>query len=469
MNEIYQPTDIVLAKVKGFPPWPAMIIPRELIPENVWKTRSRASKEVGGDDDEVNDSVDEFENNANSDDYIIYSKVLKFKKNKEQKTLYCVKFFCDDSYIWVKPSDMHLLNEDECIAFLNSPGRKNKKLIPAYEMAMKGSSAIDIWEFVEYGSQGNPDEDEYVEDESEFSRNTRRRSTRVQPTRSSSRQRQKLMEETEAEETKPSRRTRTRSKNVTTKGTDSEVTEELDELEQPRTKRAKREPAAKVKGPAKKSTAVKKSKKPEIEYYKFEDDEDWQIVGLGPQDLSISKGSSSVIKRLSKKNLEKHSELRLDLEDKLGSINRLLELVLYKLAEKKPKKDKSLKTDLEIIIDEFDIALNIKGSRTEYLTVFNSNNHLIMNFRILFNLARDQLVEWKLWDDFQSIFNSIYGCSFIRDQGDWKTLDEIDMEEKKQAELEAKEKIERDENLPEEKVLDTVDIDASIITDNKQD
>ncbi|KAL3232780.1 ISWI one complex protein 4 [Nakaseomyces bracarensis] len=465
MTEIYQPTDIVLAKVKGFPPWPAMIIPRELIPENVWKTRSRISKDIEGTDDDVNESNDEFEDNFDPADYIIYSKVLKFKKNKEQKALYCVKFFFDDSYIWVKPNDMHLLGKDECVAFLNSPGRKNKKLIPAYEMASKGSAATDVWDFVEYGSQGKPDEDEYVEDEFDGPKRSRR-SARLLPTRSSSRQRQKK-DVVEDEDTKPARRTRTRSKVSSTKEIDDNQVEAIEEPIQPRVKRARKETnQAKKKAPPK-AIVAKKTKKPEVELYKYEDDEDWQIVGLGPQDLSIGKGLSSVIKRLSKKNFEKHSEMRLDLEDKLGAINKLLEVVLSKLAEKTPKNEKTIKTDLEVIIDEFDIALNTKGSKSEYLTVFNSNNQLIMNFRILFNLAKDFLVEWNLFEDFQSIFQSVYGCRFITDQVNWKTLEQITTEERELAELEGKEQAEIEER--ERKELERTDTEEKKNVDINQD
>lgn len=193
MPNIYQPTDVVLAKVKGFPAWPAMVIPKELIPENVWKIRSRISVDKAETKEDQDSTPDEeFGSDYDPNDYIIYSKVLKFKKNKEQPSLYCVKFMCDDSYIWVKQSDMQPLSVEECQKWLASKTKKNKKLIPAYEMAMKGSSGIDVWEFVEYGSMGKPDEDEYIEDDFEEPATTRRsrsKNAKIKPMRSSSRQR----------------------------------------------------------------------------------------------------------------------------------------------------------------------------------------------------------------------------------------------------------------------------------------
>lgn len=63
--------------------------------------------------------------------------------------------------------DMKILTSEDCRKWLSGKQRKNKKLIPAYEMAMRGKNGIDIWEFVEYGSYGKPDEEEYVEEEEE--------------------------------------------------------------------------------------------------------------------------------------------------------------------------------------------------------------------------------------------------------------------------------------------------------------
>ena len=72
MPNIYQPTDVVLAKVKGFPAWPAMVIPKELIPENVWKIRSRISVDKAETKEDQDSTPDEeFGSDYDPNDYII--------------------------------------------------------------------------------------------------------------------------------------------------------------------------------------------------------------------------------------------------------------------------------------------------------------------------------------------------------------------------------------------------------------
>lgn len=166
-----------------------MIIPNELIPDNILKTKpvsvhkgksgsdKKANEDIDADmeseardreQSEEEEDIEDFgESEANPEKFIIYTPVLKFRKNDTLKSTYCVKFFCDDSYIWVKPMDMKILTSEDCRKWLSGKQRKNKKLIPAYEMAMRGKNGIDIWEFVEYGSYGKPDEEEYVEEEEE--------------------------------------------------------------------------------------------------------------------------------------------------------------------------------------------------------------------------------------------------------------------------------------------------------------
>ena len=133
---VYQPTQIVLAKVKGYSPWPSMIIPEEIIPANVMK-----SEYMTRSDSEETDTKD-------SENFIIYSDVLSFKKFTTSQDIYCVKFFCDDSYRWVKHHDLSVLSIDDCRDWLDADVRKNKKLIPAYEMALNGlvtENGVDVW------------------------------------------------------------------------------------------------------------------------------------------------------------------------------------------------------------------------------------------------------------------------------------------------------------------------------------
>lgn len=421
MVHTYQPTDVVLAKVKGYPAWPALIVPIELIPEHVLRNRSKSHNSHGknataeafgnGQDDQPQSDEEE-----DPEKYIIYSSILKFRKFDESNSLYCVKFFCDDSYIWVKNSDLKLLSTEECDEWLNSSKKKNKKLIPAYTMAQKGSKGIDVWEFIEYGSSGKPGEDEYIEEEDEEEildsnssldyedeeeGHSKKRPT---PKRTSQRQSQKRKTEAQVNAKKNARNTRSR------KPLEAEKPESYEEEEpvEPRSKklRASAPAQSKAKGRSKGKSKAIVNTKPVIEMYHYEDDEDWSIVGLGPQDLSAQHNVSPLVNRLSqKKNFDRHSELKLDLLDRLLGINKLLIDLL--IPQQKKKVDAS-RDDYEIILDELELALNVKGARDEFITVFQSNAELLTNLRFLFDIRRDELERWELWDQFQKVFISIY-------------------------------------------------------------
>lgn len=427
---VYQPTDIVLAKVKGYPAWPAMIIPSEIIPPNVLKSNSHSH---------LSDEEDEMENgdedNNNNDQYIIYSKILKFKKFKKHQEVYCVKFFKDDSYIWVKGTDLQPLTLEDCQAWLekNQLGT-NKRVFPAYEMACDGfrGNGIDVWEFVEYGSKNrkvNAGDEEYTEDDQ--SQGKTRRSTRnggkqskgkggkqltpENPTRVSARQRklrEKAIEqedeqefsEEEEKEVKPraTRKRNTRSHDKPTK----KITAKTESV----SSRSITPPKKK----AKTVKAVKKTvipKKPVVVKYNYEDDEDWVIVGMGTQDYEVTSKMSTIASKLSqKKNVEKHNETKLDLADKLLSINKLL----VSSFNNTPTKE-----EYEVILDELDIAWTLNGSKNEFISTFRSNNELLINFRILFNLKLDDLQKFNLYDNFQETFDLIYDCPFIPDLESW--------------------------------------------------
>ncbi|CAI6664835.1 BAF_HP2_G0043920.mRNA.1.CDS.1 [Saccharomyces cerevisiae] len=450
---IFQPTDIVLAKVKGFSAWPAMIIPNELIPDNILKTKpvsvhkgksgsdKKANEDIDADTEseardreqsEEEEDIEDFgESEDNPEKFIIYTPVLKFRKNDTLKSTYCVKFFCDDSYIWVKPTDMKILTSEDCRKWLSGKQRKNKKLIPAYEMAMRGKNGIDIWEFVEYGSYGKPDEEEYVEEEEEENEPEKKA---IRPTRSSSRQRQKRASETEKSEGGNSNKRKRVTRSTRQQAIDASEEEEEEEEEKvqetvrkrPQRTKTKKVVVSKTKPNPKTKAKKEKPKPPKPTKYHFEDDEDWSIVGLGPQDLSIEKTMDPIAKKLSqKKNLEKHVEIKLDLEDKLAGINKLLCDVLCSAINQAV----SIKDDFEIILDELQIALDTRGSRNEFITIFQSNNSLLLNFRILFNLRKRELNKWDLWDRFQDIFKHIYSYQFIPDTEDWQLEQNMEIEE----------------------------------------
>lgn len=107
----FPPTTIVLAKVKGYPHWPAMILEESLLPSYVLD-----------------------------------------KKPKGKKITLPVRFFSDDTYIWMKVEDIKLLKPETIDEFL-SKTRKDKLLTYAYELA---KDPMDMELFVNYGSRGKP-------------------------------------------------------------------------------------------------------------------------------------------------------------------------------------------------------------------------------------------------------------------------------------------------------------------------
>ncbi|SMN21749.1 similar to Saccharomyces cerevisiae YMR044W IOC4 Member of a complex (Isw1b) with Isw1p and Ioc2p [Maudiozyma saulgeensis] len=410
---VFQPTEIVLAKVKGYSAWPSMIIPEEIIPANVMKSEHMNSDGDDGDSESDIDTTD-------TDKYIVYSDILSFKKFTKPNDSYCVKFFCDDSYIWVKHHDLSILTIEECQDWLNSTIRKNKKLIPAYEMALNGlvtKNGIDVWEFVEYGSMGKAKNDEeYVEDgdDNDETNGSRRSKRTKRATRSSSRQRTKRQQENEeVENISASKRTRSR------RSVKSESTSK-NEVARPAPKKAKASTAKTKSAITSKVTPNLKSKKksePKPVLFNYDDDEDWSVVGLGPQDLSVNKRVSPLVKKLSqKKNIDKHNDLKLDIQDRIGSVNSLLSNIFTSSFE---EEHNTKKNDLEIILDELDIAIGMRGPHNEFISAFISNSELLFNFRLLFNLKGQDLKNWSLWNGFQRIFRQIYEHEFLSDSKAW--------------------------------------------------
>ena len=460
-EDIFQPTDIVLAKVKGYPPWPAIIVPEEIIPQHILEIRPRqhapittgASKAV-----------------SRRPQYIRYSDELRFKKFETRQDHYCVKFFADDSYLWVKVGDISALGHRDTSKWLKSGKKKQKRLVPAYEIADKVLSQtkrFDVVKFVELGSG----EEMFAEEEVSVSagrKRTQKQKRRAdneglqEETNNKKRRRkkddgsnssQKGEDQTIHEETvtstpdlkRKTRLTRSRtSKNVTPESeqkldlqSDSGDTqpELVDEIPTRTSKRrtgkttasaSKSKPAAKTK---KVKPEPKPKPKPVIEKYNYEDDENWAVVGLGPQDSSIDKNVSSVVRKLSvKKNMDTHQEKKLDLMDRITSINsRLFDLfrgIVDESEEKPEEKSKEQdqipsKESYELILDEFDSVLNTKGAKNEFITVLRSNNELILNFRFLFNAKRHELENFGLWDAFLDIYEAIYHYRFVPDKEEW--------------------------------------------------
>ena len=139
------PTTIVLAKVKGYRAWPAMVLAYEILPENIKSMRPKSVKQA--------------------------------KKQKQPVIVVPVRFFSDDTYIWIKSADLKLLSLEEIKAFLDkrANAKKHDTLIDAYKLAQ---DPPEMAEFNRWGSAGPPpevpdttedifEEDEEMEDENE--------------------------------------------------------------------------------------------------------------------------------------------------------------------------------------------------------------------------------------------------------------------------------------------------------------
>ncbi|CCD23161.1 Ioc4p NDAI_0B01270 [Naumovozyma dairenensis CBS 421] len=419
-QHIYQPTDIVLAKVKGFSAWPAMIVPTELIPEHILRTNTHTDEES-----ETEDNTDT--QDADDTKFIHYSKLLKFRKFEQLKNSYCVKFFCDDSYIWVKPSDLKLLTVEQCREWLKSTNKKkkNKKLIPAYEMASKGSDNIDVWEFIEYGSYGKPDDDEYVEEQEE-EQEEQEEEEEVPKTTASIRSTRSRNKKTIAKKVMTKPKPRTRSKHVVKEEKQVEPVEkgeEEEQLEEVLPKKRRGRPASKsaTKTTTKKQKLKVKEESPKIEEYNYEDDEDWALVGLGPQDVTIQDNVSSVVKKLSQKqNMEKHWDQRLNIIDKIAGINKMMLTLINSIISEESGKTQPVRDDYELLLDELDQALSMRGAKTEFITIFQWNTELLLNLRAIMSLKYLQLIDWDIFDQFQAFFRIIFKYDLILDQTEWK-------------------------------------------------
>lgn len=134
----FTPKSIVLAKVKGYPPWPAMVLDENILPEHIINKKP---------------------------------KTVKAPKLKAAKpiTVVPVRFFSDDTYIWIKTNEIKPLTSNMIDAFLTKPTkRKDNLLESAYNLA---KDPLDMQLFVSYGSSGKPPPGpEYIpEPESEIS------------------------------------------------------------------------------------------------------------------------------------------------------------------------------------------------------------------------------------------------------------------------------------------------------------
>ncbi|KAG6814692.1 hypothetical protein H0H93_012569, partial [Arthromyces matolae] len=91
----YEERDIVLGKVRGFPPWPGMIVNPDNVPDTVQSERP-----------------------------------------SKKSNFYCVQFFPTGDYAWLVSKDISKLQTVEIEAYINEPFKKSGDLLQGYRTAL---------------------------------------------------------------------------------------------------------------------------------------------------------------------------------------------------------------------------------------------------------------------------------------------------------------------------------------------
>ncbi|KAJ3561459.1 hypothetical protein NP233_g10179 [Leucocoprinus birnbaumii] len=92
----YSTRDIVLGKVRGYPPWPAMVVDPDSVP----------------------------------------GPVLKERPTTKKAQFYCVRFFPTGDYAWLVAKDISRLQNHEIQAYINEPFKKSGELLQGYRIAL---------------------------------------------------------------------------------------------------------------------------------------------------------------------------------------------------------------------------------------------------------------------------------------------------------------------------------------------
>lgn len=112
----YEFRDIVLAKVRGYPPWPGMVVDPQAV-----------SKEV-----------------------------LRERPQNKKSSFYCVRFFPKGDHAWLVSKDISRLKPHEIEAFINEPSKRSGELLDGYKIALDPAK----WEEEQELKRANAEEEE---------------------------------------------------------------------------------------------------------------------------------------------------------------------------------------------------------------------------------------------------------------------------------------------------------------------
>ena len=103
-DDQFPPTTVVLAKVKGYPAWPAMVLEESKLPDHILskkpKTKSSSS---------------------------LTTPSSRKKKSTIPAHILPVRFFSDDTYIWINTHDIKLLTKDAIQNFFTDSNKKRRR------------------------------------------------------------------------------------------------------------------------------------------------------------------------------------------------------------------------------------------------------------------------------------------------------------------------------------------------------
>lgn len=112
----YDFRDIVLAKVRGYPPWPGMVVDPQALSKDVLRERPQNKK----------------------------------------SSFYCVRFFPKGDHAWLVSKDISRLKPHEIEAFINEPSKRSGELLDGYKIALDPAK----WEEEQDLKRANAEEEE---------------------------------------------------------------------------------------------------------------------------------------------------------------------------------------------------------------------------------------------------------------------------------------------------------------------
>ncbi|KAH3899840.1 Ioc4p SCDLUD_004137 [Saccharomycodes ludwigii] len=342
-----KPGQSILVKVKGYPAWPGMIIPHELVPEKIKATYTNQQSDIKHTGRSTRSTI----NNSN---------------------MICVKFYCDDNYTWINPKNKsavdtwQLLNTEDIIndmlAKEENKRRSNKKLCDAYKVALfyltknnsKGKTDKDsqyIKNFVEHGSYGEEKKEQKKEDTIDKSNiNTiKNKKKSLTPTNNTGAVAKISSNKKKNSPSLSSLKEKTGSNNTAPNTSTSKTGSPSPKTTTTRKKSNTPTPKAKAT-----PSGAKKS------FFKFENDssvfgplKDYELVELGAQDIKLLKEfarsnniTASNCKKIIK-DYDTHQELKVRFQEKLADIKNLISECILKFIEL--KKSNNSQKDVTIV------------------------------------------------------------------------------------------------------------------------